>query len=164
MPKVNPVPDGYNTVSTYLVVNNALKALDFYAKAFGARIGTRMPGPMPDSTVHAEMRIGDSSVMLTDENPQWDLKSPDTLGGSPASMHLYVEDADAVFAAAVEAGAEVVLPIMDAFWGDRYGKIKDPFGHQWGIATRKEELTAQEMIVRQKEWMASMAGGEDCGQ
>jgi uncharacterized glyoxalase superfamily protein PhnB len=110
--------------------------------------------------MHAEMRIGNSTVMLSDENPQFDMLSPETLGGCATSLHLYVEDVDTIFNAAVEAGCEVIVPVMDAFWGDRYCKIKDPFGHQWGIATRKEELTLQEMAVRQKEWMARMAGGE----
>lgn len=160
MPRIAPVPEGFNTVNVYLIVKNSLDALEFYTKAFGARAGTRMPGPTPRSTMHAEMRIGNSTVMLSDENPRWDAKSPETLGGSPSSLHLYVEDVDTIYAAAVEAGCEVILPLMDAFWGDRYCKIKDPFGHQWGIATRKEELTVPEMAVRQKEWMASMADGE----
>jgi len=157
--KIDPIPEGFNTVSMYLVVPNAVEALEFYARAFGARPGVRMPGPDGTSTMHAEMRIGDSTVMLTDENPQWDMKSPRTLGGTPVSPHLYVEDADAIYNSAVEAGCEVVLPIMDAFWGDRYGKVKDPYGYQWGIATRKEILDAQQMIRRQREWFASQEGG-----
>ena len=111
--------------------------------------------------MHAEMRIGNSTVMLTDENPQWEMKSPETLGGSPSSLHVYVDDADKYFSRAVEAGCEVVAPLMDAFWGDRYGKVKDPFGHQWGIATHKEDLSMEEIGKRAAEWFANMGG--DCG-
>jgi uncharacterized glyoxalase superfamily protein PhnB len=155
MSKVKPVPEGFATVSVYLVVKSAVDALKFYEKAFGARPGARMPGPDGTSTMHAEMKIGDSTVMLTDENQEWGMKGPETLGGSPASMHLYVEDADEVYGKAVEAGCTVVLPIQDTFWGDRYAKIRDPFGHEWGIASRREDLTLQEMGARQREWMAS---------
>lgn len=99
-----------------------------------------MAGPDGESTIHAEMHIGNSVVMLSDENPEWEMKSPLTLGGSPSSLHLYVEDADAAFSRAVEAGCKVEVPVHDAFWGDRYAKVKDPFGHSWGIATHKEDL------------------------
>ena len=156
---VKPVPDGFNTVSTYLVVKNSVKALEFYQKAFGAEAGLRMPGPDGNSTIHAEMRIGDSTVLLGDENPQWGMKAPQTLGGSPSSLHLYVDDADKLFNRAVEAGCEVKAPMMDAFWGDRYGKVVDPFGHEWGIATHKEDLNDEEMGKKAAEFFASM----DCG-
>ena len=157
---VKPIPDGYNSVSAYLIVKNAVEALDFYKQAFGAEPGVRMAGPDGQSTMHAEMHIGNSAVMLSDENPQWGAQSPETLGGSPSSLHIYVEDADALFNRAVEAGCEVVAPIMDAFWGDRYGKLKDPFGHQWGIATHKEDVPPEEMGKRAEEWFASMQQGD----
>lgn len=159
MPKA--VPDGFNTVSTYLVVKNAKEALDFYQKAFGAEAGSRMPGPDGESTMHAEMRIGNSMVMLTDENPAWEMKAPSTLGGSPASLHLYVDDVDKAFKRAVDAGCTVKAPLMDAFWGDRYGKVEDPFGYQWGIATHVEDVPEEEMGKRAAEFFASM--GDDCG-
>jgi len=151
-----PVPDGFNTVNMSLVVKDARKALDFYQKAFGAEQGLHMAGPDGKGTMHAEMRIGNSTVMLTDENPQWGMKSPQTLGGSPASLHIYTENADAMFARAVNAGCEATMPIMDAFWGDRYGKVKDPFGHEWGIATHKEDLSEQEIEKRATKWFATM--------
>ena len=153
---VKPIPDGFNTVSAYLIVKNAAKALDFYKQALGAEPGLRMAGPDGKSTMHAEMVIGDSTIMLTDENPQWGAQSPEAYGGSPQSLHIYVEDADALFGRAVEAGCEVVAPIMDAFWGDRYGKVKDPFGHQWGIATHKEDVPPEEMGKRAEAFFAEM--------
>jgi PhnB protein len=164
MPSVNPVPKGFNTVSMYLVVKNAVEALEFYAKALGAEAGVRMAGPDGQSTMHAEMRIGNSTVMLTDENLQWNMRSPLTLGGTPITLHIYVDDADALFNRAVEAGCEVTFPVSDAFWGDRYGKLKDPFGHEWGIATHKEDVEPEEMARRAKEFFASMTEGGDCGQ
>jgi PhnB protein len=153
------VPDGYNTVSAYIVVKNSVEALEFYQKAFGAEPGGRMTGPDGASTMHAQMRIGNSTVMLTDENPKWEMKSAPTLGGSPVSLHIYVDDADKLFNRAVEAGCTVMAPMMDAFWGDRYGKVIDPFGNQWGIATHKEDLTMEEMNRRAAEWFANMG---DC--
>jgi PhnB protein len=157
---VKPIPDGFNSVSAYLIVKNAAEALDFYKQALGAEPGVRMTGPDGKSTMHAEMHIGNSTVLLSDENPQWGAQSPETLGGSPSSLHVYVEDADALFKRAVEAGCEVVAPIMDAFWGDRYGKLKDPFGHQWGIATHIEDVPPEDMGKRAEKWFASMQQGE----
>jgi PhnB protein len=162
MSKAKPIPDGFNTVSTYLIVKNASKALEFYSKAFGAEPGVRMAGPDGESTMHAEMRMGNSTVMLTEENPQWGSQSPETLGGSPSSLHVYVEDADALFKRAIEAGCEVRFPIADTFWGDRYGKLKDPFGHEWGIATHQEDVGPEEMAKRAEEFFASMAAGGEC--
>jgi PhnB protein len=153
---VKAVPDGFNTVSVYLVVKDAVEALDFYQKAFGAEAGHRMPGPDGKGTMHAEMRIGNSTIMLTDENPKWEMKSPSTLGGSPVSVHLYVEDADKMFKRAVDAGCTAMMPIMDAFWGDRYGKVVDPYGYQWGIATHKEDLSPEETGRRAAEFFANM--------
>lgn len=161
MAKVKPVPEGYSTVSAYLVVDNAEEALEFYAKAFGAEASARMPGPDGKSTMHAEMRIGDSSVMLSDANPQWGTKSPRQLGGSPVTLHIYVDDADALFDRAVKAGCEVKFPMSDAFWGDRYGKLEDPFGFEWGIATHKEDLTLDQLKQRAQEFFAQHGG--ECG-
>lgn len=154
------IPDGFNTVSTYLIVKDAKEALDFYQKALGAESGVHMPGPGGQGTMHAEMRIGNSTVMLTDENPAWEMKAPATLGGSPTSMHLYVEDADKAFQRAVDAGCKVTAPLMDAFWGDRYGKVMDPYGHQWGFATHVEDVEPAEMGKRAAAFFEQMAGGE----
>ena len=162
MSDVNPIPDRFNSVSAYLVVKNSTEALNFYGKAFGAETIFRMPGPDGASTMHAEMGIGDSVVMLTDENPEWGAQSPETLGGNHTSLHLYVNDVDAVFNQAVEAGCEVLAPVTDMFWGDRFGKVKDPFGHHWGIATHKEDVPEEEMGQRAAEFFASMGDG-DCG-
>ena len=118
---------------------------------------------MPDgkSIMHAEIHIGNSTVMLTGENPQWEMKSAETLGGSPISMHIYVDDADKLFNRALEAGCQVAAPLMDAFWGDRYGKVVDPFGLQWGIATHKADLSEEQMAKGAAEFFAQMAEG-DC--
>ncbi len=156
MAKAKPIPDGFNTVSAYIVVPKATVAMEFYAKAFGAEPGMRMPGPDGESTMHAEMRIGDSMVMLTDENPEWNMKAPKTLGGSPQSLHIYVEDADAAYERAISAGCTPVFPLNDTFWGDRYAKVEDPFGHHWGIATHLEDLTPEEIGRRAEEWFKNM--------
>lgn len=155
-----PVPDGFNTVSAYLVVTDVEEAMAFYGKAFGAESGAVMRTPDGKSVMHAEMRIGNSTVMLSQESPQWGTKAAETLGGSPVSLHLYVQDADKAFQRAVDGGCEVAAPLMDAFWGDRYGKVKDPFGLQWGIATHKEDLTEKEVAKRAAAWFASMGGGQ----
>jgi len=156
MAKVKAVPEGFNTVSSSLIVPNCVEALEFYKKALGAEILFRMPGPDGKSTMHAEMRLGNSTVMLSDENPQWGSKSAKTLGGTPVTLHLYVDDADSIYQRAVGAGCTVAMPIMDAFWGDRYGKVKDPFGHEWGIGTHKEDLSPEEMDKRAKAAFAAM--------
>jgi PhnB protein len=155
------IPQGFNSVSAYLIVKDPQKAIDFYGKAFGAEPGAVMRVPGSNDIMHAEVRIGNSTVMLTGENPQWQMKSVETFGGSPISMHLYVDDADKAYQRAIDAGCEVAAPLMDAFWGDRYGKVKDPFGVQWGIATHKEDLSEDEITKRAAEWFASMG---DCQQ
>lgn len=147
MPGVDPVPEGYSTITPHLVIDGAADAIEFYVKAFGAEEISRMPGP-DGRLMHAEIRIVDSRVMLVDTFPQWGSKSPRVLGGSPVTIHIYVDDADALFTRAVAAGARVVLPIADMFWGDRYGKLEDPFGHKWSIASRIENLTAEEIVAR----------------
>jgi uncharacterized glyoxalase superfamily protein PhnB len=157
-----PIPDGFNSVSAYLVVRDAQQALEFYGKAFGAEQGDVMKTPDGSGIMHAEVRIGNSTVMLTAENPQWNARSAETLGGSPVSLHVYVSDADKLFQRALDAGCQVTAPLMDAFWGDRYGKVKDPFGIEWGIATHKEDLSPEEVGKRAAEWFASMGQGGAC--
>ncbi len=157
MSEVTPVPEGFNTVSAYLVVPKSTEALEFYAKAFGAETAMVMPGPVEGSTMHAEMQIGDSRIMMTDANPEWEMKSPQDLDGTPVSLHLYVDDADALFQQAVDAGCTVKAPIMDMFWGDRFGKLEDPYGHHWSIATRTEIVGPEEMDVRRQKMLEEMA-------
>jgi len=144
---VKAIPDGYHVVTPYLVVESAAEAIEFYSRAFGAQELYRMPGP-DGSVMHAEFRIGDSNVMIADENTPMGSKSPKTLGGSPASLLLYVEDVDAAFQQAVDAGATVVMPVADMFWGDRYGKLQDPFGHDWSVATHIEDVSPEQMAER----------------
>lgn len=156
---VQPIPEGFNTVSAYVIVKDADAAMKFYGKAFGAEPGDVMRMPDGETIMHAELRIGNSTVMLTAENPQWEMKSAETLGGSPVSLHVYVNDVDRAFQRAIDAGCEVAAPLMDAFWGDRYGKVKDPFGIQWGIATHKEDLSEEEIGKRAAEFFASMEQG-----
>ena len=151
-----PIPAGYHSVTPAIVVRDAAAAIDFYKKAFGAEEIDRMAGP-DGSIMHAEIRIGDSILMLGEENEQWGTKSPLSLNGVHGSLHIYVEDADAAFNRALKAGATVRYPLEDAFWGDRYGKVTDPFGHEWGLATRVKDMTKAEMEKAGKEWMAKAA-------
>jgi PhnB protein len=147
---VKPIPDGYHALTPYLVVGDAAKAIDFYKEAFGADELMRMGGP--DGRVgHAELRIGDSVVMLADEHPEMDARSPESVGGSPVSIVLYVEDSDAVFDRAVKAGATAERPVEHQFYGDRAGTLRDPFGHRWNIHTTVEEVAPEEMERRMKE-------------
>jgi PhnB protein len=150
------IPAGYHTVTPAIIVRDASAAIDFYKRAFGAEEVSRMPGP-DGKIMHAEIRIGDSVVMLGEENEQWGTKSPLLTNGNPGSLHLYVDDADASFNRALEAGATVRYPLEDAFWGDRYGKVADPFGHEWGIATRVRNLSDSEMQAAADAWMAKAA-------
>ena len=151
-----PIPAGYHSVTPAIVVRDAAAAIDFYKKAFGAEEIDRMAGP-DGSIMHAEIRIGDSILMLGEENEQWGTKSPLSLNGVHGSLHIYVEDADAAFNRALKAGATVRYPLEDAFWGDRYGKVTDPFGHEWGLATRVKDMTKAEMEKAGQEWMAKAA-------
>jgi PhnB protein len=144
---VKPIPDGYHSVTPYLIVNGGAKALDFYARAFGAVEHERMQDPT-GKVRHAEIAIGTSRLMLADEHPEIDALSPTTVGGTPVSLHLYVEDVDAVVARAVAAGATLIRPVADQFYGDRVGGIADPFGHRWFIATHKEDLSREELHRR----------------
>jgi PhnB protein len=150
-----PVPDGYHTVTAYLSLRSATQGLDFYKRAFGAQEVMRMPGADGKGIAHAEIRIGDSIVMLGDESPQGN-PAPESLGGTPVSLFLYVDDVDKGFQRAVEAGAKAIMPPADMFWGDRFGKLKDPFGHEWGLATHKEDLSPEEMGKRAQAALAQM--------
>ncbi len=153
---VNPIPEGCHTVTPYLVVKDAEKAIAFYKRAFGAEEKLRMPGPEGKGVMHAELTIGDSVIFLSDEFPGADCRSPQSVGGTTVNLHLYVRDVDASFKRALDAGAHVRMPVSDMFWGDRYGKIVDPFGHSWGIATLKEKLTPDEIGRRARAWFAEM--------
>jgi PhnB protein len=148
------VPDGYHTVTPQLTLDNAAQAIDWYKKALGAEEVSRAAGP-DGKILHAEVRIGDSRIMLND--PVMGNKGPKALGGSPAALWIYVEDCDALFSRAITAGAQARMPMADQFWGDRSGTFTDPHGYSWTIATRKEDLTRQEMEQRQAEWMKKFA-------
>jgi len=143
----NYIPEGYHTLTPYLVVSGAGRAIDFYKQAFGATELMRMPGP-GGRIMHAEIQIGDSRLMLADECPEMDARSPQSVGGTPVGLALYVEDVDAVTARALSAGAKVVRPVQDQFYGDRSGTIADPFGHKWTIGTHKEDLSPEEIQKR----------------
>jgi PhnB protein len=144
--KVEPVPRGMHTVTPHLVCAGAAEAIEFYKKAFGAEELFRLPGPS-EKLMHAAIRIGDSKVMLVDESPDWGALGPVALKGTPVTIHLQVEDADAWFERAVKAGAKSVMGVAEMFWGDRYGVVKDPFGHQWSIATHVKDLTPEEIAA-----------------
>jgi PhnB protein len=157
---VKSVPEGYHTVTPHLVIRGAAEAIEFYKRAFGAVELMRMA--MPDGKVsHAEIRIGDSPVMISDEFPEWGSVSPQSLGGCPGGVFLYVDNVDEVFDRAVGAGAEVKMAVADQFWGDRFGKVVDPYGHLWAIATHVEDLTPDEISARAAQFMAQAAGGAD---
>ena len=145
MQKVQPIPAGFHSVTPHLVIKGAGKALEFYTKVFGAQEISRMPGPDGSSIMHAEIKIGDSMVMLNDECPEMGARGPLSIGGSPVTIHLYVDDVDAVCRKALAAGAVITMPVADMFWGDRYGKFLDPFGHHWSVATHLKDLTPAEM-------------------
>ena len=149
---VNPIPEGYATVTASLTVRDCAKALDFYKEALGAEERSRAPGPN-ETVWHAEIQVGDSVVMLNDEYPEQGARGPQSLGGTPVGLWLYVEDVEAAFEQAVDAGAEVSMPPADMFWGDRMGSVVDPFGHKWTFASRVEEVSPEEMEKRQKEAM-----------
>ncbi len=138
------IPDGMHSVTPHLVCAGAADAIEFYKKAFDAVETSRLPGPS-GKLMHASIRIGDSTVMLVDESPDWGMLGPKALKGSPVTIHLYVEAVDAVVARAVAAGAKVTMPVADMFWGDRYGVLEDPFGHHWSVATHLRDVTTDEM-------------------
>jgi PhnB protein len=145
--KVKPIPEGHHTITPYLSIRGAAAAIDFYKRAFGATEVMRMA--QPDGRVgHAELQLGDSRVMLADEFPEMDFRSPSTIGGTPVSLHMYVEDVDAVVKQAVAAGAKLVRPVQDQFYGDRSGTVTDPYGHVWHVSTHKEDLSMEEIRKR----------------
>lgn len=141
---VKPVPDGMHTVTPHLICAGAADAIEFYKKAFNAVELGRVPGPQA-KLLHALIRIGDSAVMLVDEFPDWNSFGPKSLKGSPVTIHLYVHDVEAFFKQAIEAGAKVAMPLDDMFWGDRYGKLEDPFGHHWSVATHVRDVKPEEL-------------------
>jgi len=145
--KVQPIPDGYHSATPYLIVDGAAKALDFYRHAFGAAERMRMPAP-GGRVGHAEIIIGDSIIMLADEHPEIGAHGLRAYGGTPVSLHLYVPDVDATVQKAVAAGATLVSPVADKFYGDRMGTIDDPFGHRWHVSTHKEDVTPAEIVRR----------------
>jgi PhnB protein len=151
----DPIPDGYPRVTPYLIVDGATAAIDFYISVLGATERMRMDAP-GGKVGHAELDIGDSVIMLADEAPEMEAHAPRTVGGTPVSLHVYVEDVDGVFARALEAGASALRPVEDKFYGDRSGSFEDPFGHHWHVATHVEDVPPDEMSKRAAE--ASAAG------
>lgn len=143
-PATNPIPQGFHTLSTYLVCKNAGAAIEFYKKAFGAEEQFRLDGP-DGSVAHCCLRVGDSPLMVADECPEVGAFSPQHFGGSPVTIHLSVADADAAVARAAEAGAKVLMPVAEMFWGARYGVLQDPFGHAWSVATQVRQLTPEQI-------------------
>ena len=148
---------GYSTVTAYLSVRDAARAIEFYKKVFGATERLRLPGPAPETIGHAELVIGDSVIMLADEFPAFGNKSPESLDGTPVSFAVYVPDVDATFAKALAAGAKVYQPVQDKFYGDRSGTVIDPFGHMWSIMTPKEDVSPEEMKKRAAAELAKMS-------
>jgi len=151
---VKPIPDGYPRVTPYLIVDGAAAAIEFYESVLGARERMRMGGP-DEKVGHAELGVGESVIMLADEHPEMNARGPKAVGGSPVSLHVYVEDVDAVFARALEAGAKELRPVEDKFYGDRMGAFEDPFGHEWSIASHVEDVPEDEMAKRAEEATAS---------
>lgn len=152
MTSVKPIPDGYHSLTPYLIVTDSRQAMDLYNKVFDAELlETICDGKQ---VLHAEVKIGDSVLMLSDENPDWDQRSPLSFRGTPVSLYFYVADVDGVFARALEYGFEVVMPVTDMFWGDRFAQVKDPFGHLWSLATHIEDLTPDEIKRRQQQFAA----------
>ncbi|MEV7525135.1 VOC family protein [Streptomyces sp. NPDC091371] len=159
---VQPVPEGYPRVTPYLCVDGASAAIDFYVSVLGARERMRMAAP--DGRIgHAELELGKSVIMLADEFPDIGFRSPKAVGGTPITLHVYVEDVDAVFAEAIARGATEVSPVKDEFYGDRTGQFEDPFGHRWNVATHIEDVPPDEMAKRSEEAMRSMDSAPDGG-
>ncbi len=157
---VSPIPEGFHAITPHLVCRDAASAIDFYKRAFGAVEIMRLPG-MDGKLMHASVKIGDSIVMLVDEMPQWGALGPESLKRSPVTIHLSVADADAAFARAVAQGATATMPVAEMFWGDRYGVLRDPFGHSWSIATRVRDMTHDEVLKAGAEAMKNMANCPD---
>lgn len=157
--RVSAIPRGFRTLTPQLTVRGAVEAIDFYKRAFGARELMRMPTP-DGKIMHAELRIGDSLFFVNDEFPDMETRSPQSLGGATGSFHVYVRDVDAAVQRAAAAGAQITMPAADMFWGDRYGKVKDPYGHEWGLATHTEDLTPAQQRKRAEEFSKQMAQHE----
>ncbi len=153
MADVQPVPEGMHTVTPHLICEGAAAAIEFYKQAFGAVELSRQDAPN-GKLLHATLLIGDSAIFLADAAPEWQAKGPQELGGTPVVIHLYVEDVDAVVAQATEAGGTVVMPVQDTFWGDRYGKLTDPFGHSWSVASHIRDVPLEEMDKAAQEMFA----------
>jgi len=159
--QVQPIPEGYTTVTPYMTVSDGNAAIEFYKKAFGAEELFRMPGPDGKSVMHAEIQIGNARIMLNEEWPiENGPKAPSSVNATTVTIHLYVPDVDAWYQRAVDAGASPIMPPMDAFWGDRFGKVKDPFGHAWGVATHIQDLTPEEIAKGAEAWFQQ---APDCG-
>ncbi|HCY61550.1 MAG TPA: glyoxalase [Oxalobacteraceae bacterium] len=153
-----PIPDGMHSVTPHLVCAGAADAIEFYKKAFNAKEEARLPGP-DGKLMHAMISIGDSAVMLVDENTQWGTLGPKSIKGSPVTIHLYVEDVDAMVAQAVAAGAKVTMPVANMFWGDRYGALEDPFGHRWSVATHVRDVSMEEAQKAMEQMGGQQMGG-----
>jgi PhnB protein len=153
---VKPIPEGYHTVTPHLIIKGAADAIEFYKKAFGAEVRGIHSGP-GNAVMHAEIKIGNSILMMNDEFPDFGSVGPNTRGGTSVVIHIYTEDADGLFNRAIGAGAKVIMPIMDAFWGDRYGQVEDPYGHRWSIATHKEDVSREDLEKRGQQAMAEMS-------
>ena len=155
MAPTKPIPDGYTTVTPSLVLKDCSKAIDFYKKALGAQELMRMPGP-DGKIMHAELKVGNSQIMMNDE--VMGAKSAETLGGSPVTFYLYVEDSDSWHKKALAAGCKEIFPVSDMFWGDRMGAVSDPYGYKWNFSTHVKDMTPEEIKQGQDEWMKQMAG------
>ena len=150
MTHAKKLPAGVHTVTPHLVVEGAARAIEFYKQAFGAQEQSRLPRPGDGKLMHASIRIGDSTVMLVDDFPEYGSHGPRALKGSPVTIHLYVDDVDAVVARAVQAGARVTMPVADQFWGDRYGQLEDPFGHRWSVATHVRDVDPKDYAAEMR--------------
>jgi uncharacterized glyoxalase superfamily protein PhnB len=156
---VRPIPEGFHTITPHMVVRGVAAAIEFYRKAFGAEELYRNLAPDGVRIIHAELLLGDSRFFLVDENPAWGALSPLSLGGASITLHLYVDDVEKVFNRAVAAGCEVKMPVSDCFWGERYGMLRDPYGHSWSVSTQTEDLSPAEIQERAKAFFARMG---DC--
>ena len=156
MSTAKPVPEGFHSVSPAMVIKNAAEAIEFYKKAFGAEVVTRLTGPN-DSVMHAEIKIGDSMVMIGEEWPGHHVQSPTSVSGTTITLHIYVEDVDAAHERAVAAGAKEIMAPANMFWGDRFSSVTDPYGHSWSLATHIQDMTDEECQRAGDAWMAEMA-------
>jgi uncharacterized glyoxalase superfamily protein PhnB len=151
------IPEGFHSVTPYITVRDARKAIEFYKRAFNARERYTMPGPGGTGVMHAELQIGDSIMMMGEENPNQPCRSAETMGGSPVSFYIYLENADEAFGNALKAGAVSKMPVQEMFWGDRVGTVQDPFGYEWSLATHTKDLTPRELEEGARAWSAQMA-------